>query len=243
MNQFPDHFAQEPGQSIPSEGPKRAELMALSELLLGEHSGLQHLPRMADMAAAAAALARGTRRKALLPLVHRPAEMAWLRRGDDVLISYYETGSSPDIVLLDRPIPMDALLRQCTKAALEFAEATSDPTARQINRRLAERALRSNIDSGYQIPEDYVRRSGGEEEAPESAPGLAFGFEADILPGSSSPNVGSSQADIHATHTVHTSTLKMRPRTYGGNTSYGSRRRRRANFGGQRERYSRVPPK
>jgi outer membrane protein assembly factor BamB len=153
---------------------------------------------MADMAAAAAELARGTRRKALLPLVHRPAEMAWLRRGDDVLISYYETGSSPDIVTLDRPVPMDALLEQCTKAALEFAEATSDPTARQINRRLAERALRSNVDTGYQIPEDYVRRSGGDEEAPESAPGLAFGFEADILPGSSSPHVGSSQADIHA---------------------------------------------
>ena len=50
-------------------------------------------------------------------------------------------GSSPEVITLDRAIPIRELVEKCAQAAVEVAEATPDPTARQITRRLAERAL------------------------------------------------------------------------------------------------------
>ena len=196
-------FLSEQGTATPPETRNsrvqdRIQLRALARLLLGANGDLEHLPRMTDMTAAAAALARGTRRKALLPLTHQAAEMAWLRRGDEVLVSYYETGSSPEVITLDREIPIRDLVEQCAKAAVEVSESTPDPTARQITRRLAERALRSDCNDGYRVPAEYIRRCGGHSTPPKDTPGLAFGFQADILPNGETSVNGASQADIHA---------------------------------------------
>ncbi|MEM9069639.1 MAG: PQQ-binding-like beta-propeller repeat protein [Myxococcota bacterium] len=173
----------------------KAATQGLRSLLLGPNHRHLDLPLVSELTAAATSLARGVKRKALLPLELTPTEFALVRRGSEVLVTAYETGSAPEVHQRDRRIPLDVLLRACANATLEDARHATEPTARQIAVRLAERALRTEIapdPGGASSPE--VRR-GGALEADDSP--ISFGFEIAVYP---NPGTASrtARADVHA---------------------------------------------
>lgn len=173
-------------------GPPVAGLQTL--LLAPRHRHLE-LPALADLTAAATALARGLKRKVLLPLDSTPTEYALVRRADEVVVSVYETGSAPEVHQLDRRVPLPVLLRACANAMVEEAQRSVEPTARQIAVRLAERAIRTQLapDPGGDCRPE-VRRGGSIEPGDEP---LAFGFEIAIHPNPGSAS-HAARADVHA---------------------------------------------
>jgi outer membrane protein assembly factor BamB len=179
-----------------SYAQKRAKFGA-QHLLLGGELDVE-TPALAELTAAAAALAIGAKRKALLPLATAAIEYALVRRGDSVLISCYGTASAPVVYQLDRAIPLRRLLDSCAQSMLEMAGQETDATARQIAIRVAERALATKIapdPDGLVAP---INQRGGELDAPGEHVPLAFGYEAAVYPSSSSPQGRSTQADVHA---------------------------------------------
>jgi outer membrane protein assembly factor BamB len=169
----------------------RPHARALAALLQPDPPELE-LPPLAELLGALLDLASGARRKALVPVVGQPLELALLRRGASVLVSLYHTDASPSVVCLDRRVPLRALL-DATAAAL--AEEASD---RRFFERLLARAastpLADVIDDGRSAT--VVR--GGAVEDPGSERPLSFGFEAAIFAGDDDARGALRHADLHA---------------------------------------------
>jgi outer membrane protein assembly factor BamB len=156
------------------------------------------IPALAELTAAAAALAIGAKRKALLPLATAAIEYALVRRGTSVLVSCYGTASAPVAYQLDRTVPLRLLLDTCAQSMLEMAGQEIDPTARQIAIRVAERALATQVAPDPEGLTAPINQRGGELDAPGEHVPLAFGYEAAVYP-SSTPSQGrSARADVHA---------------------------------------------
>lgn len=170
---------------------------AVSRLLLG--SGLElEVPALAELTAAAVALAIGARRKALLPLASAAVEYALVRRAESVLVSCYGTASSPVVYQLDRGVPLRLLLDTCAQCMLDAASQEVDPTARQIAIRVAERAMATKVAADPEGLAPPINQRGGELESPGDHVPLSFGYEAAIYPSSSTTHGRSAQADVHA---------------------------------------------
>jgi outer membrane protein assembly factor BamB len=184
-----------------STAQKRTD-SGVQRLLLGGRLDVE-TPALPELTAAAAALAIGSKRKALLPLATAAVEYALVRRGDSVLVSCYGTASAPVVYQLDRAIPLRRLLDSCAQSMLELAGEEIDPTARQIAVRVAERALATKITPDPEGSVAPINQRGGELDAPGEHVPLAFGYEAAVYPSSSSSDSTSSQgrsarADVHA---------------------------------------------
>ena len=184
-----------------STAQKRTD-SGVQRLLLGGQLDVE-IPALPELTAAAAALAIGSKRKALLPLATAAVEYALVRRGDSVLISCYGTASAPVVYQLDRAISLRRLLDSCAQSMLELAGEEIDPTARQIAVRVAERALATKITPDPEGSISPMNQRGGELDAPGEHVPLAFGYEAAVYPSSSSSDPLSSQgrsarADVHA---------------------------------------------
>ncbi|MBW2224113.1 MAG: hypothetical protein JRF54_07815, partial [Deltaproteobacteria bacterium] len=175
---------------------KRAN-SGVPHLLLGGELDVE-TPALAELTAAAAALAIGAKRKALLPLATAAIEYALVRRGDSVLVSCYGTTSAPVVYQLDRAVPLRRLLDICAHSMLEMAGQELDPTARQIAIRVAERALATKIKLDPEGLIAPINQRGGELDAPGEHVPLAFGYEAAVYPSSSSAQGRSARADVHA---------------------------------------------
>jgi len=170
---------------------------AVSNLLLGTELDVE-IPALAELTAATAALAIGSRRKALLPLASAAVEYALLRRGDTVMVSCYGTSSAPVVYQLDRKVSLRRLLDTCAQAMVDEAGSEHDATARQIAMRVAERALSTKIAPDPDGRVTPMNQRGGDLDSPGEEVPLAFGYEAAIFP-SSAPSQGrSSRADVHA---------------------------------------------
>jgi len=166
----------------------------LARDLLGDEADGAELPTLGDLITAAVSLATGRRRKVLLPLGGKPAELALVRRGEDVLVSCYETGGAPEVLVLDRPTKLSALLEACADAA--ECENGSTESA-EITRRLAERARHTQVCPDRRDARGSSRRGGAQEDPGEDV-ALAFGFAARIHPGPTSRSEASACADVHA---------------------------------------------
>jgi outer membrane protein assembly factor BamB len=175
----------------------------LSALLLGPAptpSARRELPPLPDLVAALADLGAGLRRKALLPLGGRPAELALVRRGDAALVWYYETGSVPEVQVRERVVPLSGALAACAAAARRAAAAQRSGAARDAHARLAlvaERAIATLRRDDTPV-EPVVVQSGCIDDPGEELP-LAFGFEARLTPCGEGPSEGSARADVQAT--------------------------------------------
>lgn len=156
------------------------------------------LPPLADLLGALVAMAEGTRKKTLLPLTALPAEWAMLRRGANVLVSHYHTDSSPEVVVLDRRVPLRALLDAAASALSEQLEREDDAWARELGartvRRASELAIAPDADTGLSA----TRRAGGALEEPGDEVPLGFGFEAAIFPSAEAVPGAVAHADVHA---------------------------------------------
>ena len=172
--------------------PERQEL---GELLLADRARQVPLPSVSELTAALTALARGLRPKVLLPLPTDPIEFALVRRDGRVLVSVYETGSAPEVYQLDRPVDLATALDACARRALERAQLDTDPVARQIAVRTAERAQRATLSPD---PARSTRAEKHQFQGQLEAP-LAFAFDAAIHPNDAvGASSSTSSADIHA---------------------------------------------
>lgn len=170
----------------------------LASLLLGDVAPELELPPIEDLTVALTALARGSRHKALLPLGTCPDELSLVRRGDDVLVSHYATGGAVSVALLDRPVALRAALESCAQAMLRRARYETDPVARQVAVRIAERALVSELIADPSAQTAVVSRRGGLLDAPEDGRPLGFGFHVKLRPGPSASGDANVRADAHA---------------------------------------------
>ncbi|MEO0324730.1 MAG: PQQ-binding-like beta-propeller repeat protein [Myxococcota bacterium] len=160
------------------------------------------LPALTELTAGVASLARGAKRKVLLPVAAEPVELALLRRGPSVSVSAYEIGAAPEVLQQDHEVALEALLAAAAAACAEHAEAAPDAATRSIRTRIAERAgeLAPTPDP-WAPPPPTVKRGGA--QAPGRGP-LAFGFEARIpaaepnTPARGATRSGAARADVHA---------------------------------------------
>lgn len=169
---------------------------ALSRLLgLGDAS--TDLPPLADLLAALLGLADGSRHKALLPVVGLPLEVAIVRRGAGVLVSAYHTDASPEVVALDRRVPLRALLDAASEALREDESSSADladGAAARLRARAAEARIVDVGDDGASA----VRMRGGAEADPGDGQPLAFGYEVAVFPARAEPRDRVWHADVHA---------------------------------------------
>ena len=118
----------------------------------------------------------------ILPLCNAPAEFAFVRKGDRVLVDCYGTESAPEIFLREREIAIADLLAACSEGGRRLAQASRDATSRaamlQLSRRAADAPLRAEAPAQPRA----LRCSGGSLESPGKNVPLAFGFEAEIVP-------------------------------------------------------------
>ncbi|MBX3270157.1 MAG: PQQ-like beta-propeller repeat protein [Sandaracinaceae bacterium] len=180
----------------PAERPAREVVAALGELLLGPDADVP-LPAVADILSAAIALAEGGRQKSILPLAVAPAELVLLRRGAEAFVSYYVADGAPEVRVLDRALPLRALLDGVADTATKLAAHDSDPTSRDLVLRLSERARAVAIRPLREPPPAVLKRGGALERPPVEVP-LAFGFEASIAPVADPPRQSAMHSDVHA---------------------------------------------
>ncbi len=175
--------------------PRRAELLSL---LLGPGAEGVELPPLTDLVATLLALAEGKRRKVILPLASSTGEFAFVRRGDQVLLCYYDSGPVPQIFVRDRPIDLSALVSACGAAALELADATpSSQSGERPGIVLAERVLRTQIKPDRGPALLVVEKRGGAQLERPDVP-LCFGFSARIPAGDVLLADTGARADVHA---------------------------------------------
>jgi outer membrane protein assembly factor BamB len=187
-----------PDRSIPAGAHVRTETShheRLLSCLLGAGAAGLELPPVTDLALSLVALAEGKRRKALLPLASSTGEFALVRRGNDVLLSYYDSGPVPQIFIRDRVLDLTALLALCADAAGEASEPAEHGRTALV---IAERARRVMLAPDRQLPPATLVRRGGASVAPDGAP-LSFGFWAKISGGAEAPmGESGARADLHA---------------------------------------------
>ena len=92
-----------PQPTAAEKRPRRAELLAL---LLGPGADSVELPPLTDLVATVLALAEGKRRKVILPLASSTGEFAFVRRADQILLCYYDSGPVPQIFVRDRAVDL-----------------------------------------------------------------------------------------------------------------------------------------
>jgi outer membrane protein assembly factor BamB len=160
--------------------------------LLGPGATGLEVPALTDLALALCSLAEGKRRKAILPLSASTGEFALVRRGSEVLLSYYDSGPVPQIFVRDRCLDLLGLIALCGKAASEQCVDATDRTPLLI----AERALRTTLVPDRQLPPVTVVRRGS-AQAREAGP-LSFGFSARLCQGEAHSSDAGTRADVHA---------------------------------------------
>ncbi|MFT3923585.1 MAG: PQQ-like beta-propeller repeat protein [Myxococcales bacterium] len=178
----------------PIARPRRAELLAL---LLGHGAESIELPSLTDLVTTVIALAEGKRRKVILPLSSSTGEFALVRRAEQVLLCYYDSGPVPQIFVRDRAIDLAALIGACGAAAKEAAELYPASQGERPGIVLAERILRTQIKPDRTPNLLTVSKRGGAQGERADMP-LCFGFAARIPTGDVLLAESGARADVHA---------------------------------------------
>jgi outer membrane protein assembly factor BamB len=170
---------------------------ALLGLLVGGGAAALELPPLFDLIAIVLALAEGQRRKAILPLTSSTGEFAMVRRGEQALVSYYDSGPVPQIFVRDRAVPLARLLEACAAAADELAGSSGQGAIEKTARIVAERARRVVVTPDRQTaPVAQLKRGGAQTANDNNA--LEFGYSARVIPSDLVASEAGSRADVHA---------------------------------------------
>jgi len=161
-----------------------------AHLASSERPFVPDLPSPHDVLVALLGMAEGTRKKALVPFAGAPLEVALLRRGGSVLVSLYHTEAAPDVLVLDRRVPLD----ECITSTATLLEALEPDASQRLVARAREVEIVEERDTGVSA----TRQRGGVLDDPGERETLAFGFEAAIFPSAEVPRDGVSHADVHA---------------------------------------------
>ena len=170
----------------------------LRQLLLGDSAREQELPPLPDLVAGALGLADGTRHKVLLPLGQTPAEFALVRRAQLVVVDYYLTEATPEVVLRQRAIDLQTFLDACSRACAALAADSERSTTGRALKKLAGRLNRTNVCADSQYGGGLVRCTGGSLTNPGVDVPLSFGFEAQIPRSRGDLTEHHAFADVHA---------------------------------------------
>ncbi len=119
-----------------AEGPDAARLR---HTLYGPEGAGWPLPDEAALLAALVRLADDHRVKELLPLPSDPLEVALVRRAEQLFVSLYPMQQGEEPWLLDRQVPMGALLRVCVERLEAKARKAASEATRDVLVRLARR--------------------------------------------------------------------------------------------------------
>jgi len=174
--------------------PRRAELLAL---LLGAGADHLELPSLTDLVSTVLALAEGKRRKVILPLASSTGEFAFVRRGEQILLCYYDSGPVPQIFVRDRAVELSRLIQACGAAARELAELHANGQTERPGVVLAERILRTQVKADRSPALLTVSKRGGAQSERADMP-LCFGFAARIPTGDVLLADSGARADVHA---------------------------------------------
>jgi len=172
-------------------------IQRLRALFLGDPSSSIELPPLSDLATTVISLAQGRRSKETLPLGQSPAEFVLMRRGDDLLVTCYESGAIPEIHVHDHCVSLADALNQLASVAEVYALTDVEAWSRDVHHELAVRLRVTQIKPSEQEPVKPVSFQGGAATEDLQVP-LVFGFQADLLPGDLRPTPATEQADIHA---------------------------------------------
>ena len=182
--------------SLAEARPLRPHLDELGRQLVGGSSLDAELPPLTDLLAVLLALAEGTRRKAIVPLASSTGEFAFVRRGEHVLVSYYDAGPVPQVFVRDRPLELCELLAVASAATLEQSALWASSSL-EHTKLITDRA-RSTIVKEDPLPApSIVTRHGGVQSAPDQA-ALGFGFSVKLSCGDGPAIDAGTRADVHA---------------------------------------------
>ena len=195
-----DNLKPLPFDRLPATRPQAASaaMTALRELLLDARGRVRELPALPDLIAALTALAKGARRKLILPLSGEPAEFALVRSGKHVLIDCYGTESVPEIVVRGREVELRTLLDLCVQATRDAADEQPESTRAQALRKLARKLAETRLRDDARPRLAPVSCSGGSQGSPGAKVPLAFGFSAEIPQGLDPQPESHAFADVHA---------------------------------------------
>ncbi|MEM9194746.1 MAG: PQQ-binding-like beta-propeller repeat protein [Myxococcota bacterium] len=151
----------------------------------------------ADLATALLSLGEAKRQKVVVRLTEEPAEIALVRSGDRVLLSFYSTDTVPTVHTLNQPAPLRLLVERCATALTHQSEgSTGSALSSELDLGLARRlgSMRPAASPEIVIEE----RRGGQLTAPSGRTALSFGFSAAFLPAAAMAG-GAFRADVHGT--------------------------------------------
>lgn len=169
----------------------------LRELLTGARDSLE-LPDPFELASGLASLAEGRRNKLLLPLGESTAEFAVVRQGPHLLVSLYETGSLPDLLIherrVDLRIALEATRNLITARMSRFGEATHGSPLLHAQRRLHQVSVTHEVAETNML----VQQIGGAQQDPGDRVPIEFGFSS-LIPSPTRTNVAdeAARADLH----------------------------------------------
>lgn len=159
---------------------------------------MPELPELGELGEALVGLATCVREKVLLAVREAPLEYSLVRRGADLHVSWYETGSHPEVLLLNRTVSLEELMGAVSVAAMNAARATRSETLRTVYERIAGRLEQTPLVDHDPSSKPHARRDGGAVEPPTDGTALAFGFSASIPAGASGTERAPARADVHA---------------------------------------------
>lgn len=173
---------------------------AIRRLLLGDDLPDVCLPPATELASALQTLQQGHRVKVLLALPSQAVEYALVLDGQTVLVSCYGTTNTPEVHVLNRPVPMANLLGSCHQYASQRAQQRPECPVEKQAVQVAERAVKQRVrhrrDDRMTTP--AVLRRGGAVEKPHDRVALAFGYAVRLQPDAMAIMGTSERADVHA---------------------------------------------
>lgn len=168
----------------------------LTSLLLGAHTEPCALPSVTELLTGVVAICQGTRRKVRIAVAALPVELALVRSGDDVLVSYYGTESIPETFVRERVVDLATLLScLCTTAVAVHRGRSSLESKSVVSMATAASTMEINAQS---LAPRGMNRAGGVQEDPGELEPLAFGFSANLAPSTDAPHDAHAFADVHA---------------------------------------------
>lgn len=172
------------------------ELDELRSLLLGNHSGPEAMPALGELLTGVVSLCQGVRRRVLLSVASYPVELALVRHGNTVLVSYYSNDGMPEAFVYERAVDLHALLATLCRVAIAINKDRGASLEARSMVALATTASEMVIGAARPGPR-AITRVGGTVEEPDASAALAFGFSVAI------PTTADAPVDTHAFADVH----------------------------------------
>lgn len=174
----------------------------LFSLLTGRRVELRAVPSLMRLCRGLMDLQHARVPKVLLPLGTTAAEYALCRHDLTLAVSYYTLGRSPEVLFLNRHVPLEPLMQAAMRTFAAIAPVELYPNAQaSMQQWLRSDNARSwpSGDKSSHRPEHLQRYAGSTADREQGdGPVLAFDFELEIAPQGGVPAANVMRSDLHA---------------------------------------------